>query len=1036
MTEDQVKTLIDEEGSRQNAEGDQLRLQELKILKGFQNADSQFLHKNLELRSYHLPKGCQSQVFLVNYTIEDGGCCAFQSAGFSSKYSGIPLLSGIANNTCTGPQLNGFNSNFKMWQVNQITGTEQMGAQISILGSKSRLNTIKKIEELPNGIISNTAGQSLLGGVIPNKDSSSLYQQAILRGDSSVGRVQSNSRFKSIGRLNPSQAVPIKIESILKVYPGQQLEQFQLECRILLDIKRAGLKGFPNMLSYSKNDQRGEIVQEALGASLHEIQQRLSGKGRQMEKPQIDQSKIANQNDKSGSITPAGDQNNKFKISTQGGNQNPIEKAGQATHSKSAPPRKSVALYNFSEETVIMIAIQLYERLRDLHSIGIVHNDIKPDNLLVDAQQEDLIHLIDFGLSQYFLENLENNVQAATGEQVGTKQNKTFKNLNGIDLCNFTHHNDSTRSPQLQCNISMPNTVEDPHDGQPQLFSPASLPKPKHVSKVFLNAFTGNFIFASTNSCQGFNKSRQDDLESTFYMIIYYLNRCNLPWIYLCSSRYDFSEKMRERLKPNMVQAFHDLLAHQNLVRIYQYIMELGFEEEPNYGLIIGLFKDILKTMRKRTLKFDWQPHPVQQLPRVSLNNFNASFKILGQGSNTQSNNNTLQVLKPIQGVAGQQSSSHYYPKKTSPNQSVASRQREGQNQTSKIILPEYGEQKINITINLKNTGEQVKQLQKHIYTELGLNNPASLSQPSNLSLHAGLKQQINQHHQLRQRNQTAKGTEPIVDDIKLEQRKLREKTAQSTYVQAPSANQPRSHTVDQTVCKFAQSAMDVEIINASQMDASAMKGASSHHNQRQAIDVSNLDNESNKECLRYLKQMISPSRAFLNPEGISHQQEEHEELSSSQSHGESECHIVEEFCSAILDPQKVFNEDEVALKIREPRRKYAENDRQKRKFRVKTPTAQIQKNAPQGKNKNVSRTIFKRQSLAQSVYQYAHKQLSSQDRDNDECDSIDSLDLTEDTTQAGAACINKQQLNTAERKHQLERHIFGHASQRVVKPI
>lgn len=51
-----------------------------------------------------------------------------------------------------------------------------MGAQISILGSKSRLNTIKKIEELPNGIISNTAGQSLLGGVIPNKDNSSLYQ--------------------------------------------------------------------------------------------------------------------------------------------------------------------------------------------------------------------------------------------------------------------------------------------------------------------------------------------------------------------------------------------------------------------------------------------------------------------------------------------------------------------------------------------------------------------------------------------------------------------------------------------------------------------------------------------------------------------------------------------------------------------------------------------------------------------------------------------------------------------------------------------
>jgi RIO-like serine/threonine protein kinase len=31
-----------------------------------------------------------------------------------------------------------------------------------------------------------------------------------------------------------------------------------------------------------------------------------------------------------------------------------------------------------------MIAMQLYQRLKDLHSIGVVHNDIKPDNILVD----------------------------------------------------------------------------------------------------------------------------------------------------------------------------------------------------------------------------------------------------------------------------------------------------------------------------------------------------------------------------------------------------------------------------------------------------------------------------------------------------------------------------------------------------------------------------------------------------------------------------------------------------------------------------
>ena len=66
---------------------------------------------------------------------------------------------------------------------------------------------------------------------------------------------------------------------------------------------------------------------------------------------------------------------------------------------------------SFSQETVIMIAIQLYERLRDLHRIGVVHNDIKPDNILVDRASEKIMHLIDFGLSQYYIEKSSDGSQ-------------------------------------------------------------------------------------------------------------------------------------------------------------------------------------------------------------------------------------------------------------------------------------------------------------------------------------------------------------------------------------------------------------------------------------------------------------------------------------------------------------------------------------------------------------------------------------------------------------------------------------------------
>lgn len=45
-----------------------------------------------------------------------------------------------------------------------------------------------------------------------------------------------------------------------------------------------------------------------------------------------------------------------------------------------------------------------------------------------------------------------------------------------------------------------------------------------HIQKKQLFKFSGNFLFASLNSCRGHNKSRRDDIEAAFYVLIYLLN--------------------------------------------------------------------------------------------------------------------------------------------------------------------------------------------------------------------------------------------------------------------------------------------------------------------------------------------------------------------------------------------------------------------------------------------------------------------------------------------------------------------------------
>eukprot|EP00930_Biecheleria_cincta_P038688 TRINITY_DN26572_c0_g1_i1.p1 TRINITY_DN26572_c0_g1~~TRINITY_DN26572_c0_g1_i1.p1 ORF type:complete len:536 (-),score=78.99 TRINITY_DN26572_c0_g1_i1:20-1594(-) len=59
---------------------------------------------------------------------------------------------------------------------------------------------------------------------------------------------------------------------------------------------------------------------------------------------------------------------------------------------------------NFGLKTVIMIALQILDRVEYVHKCGIIHRDIKAENFLIGkGDKQDRVYLVDFGLAKKYL---------------------------------------------------------------------------------------------------------------------------------------------------------------------------------------------------------------------------------------------------------------------------------------------------------------------------------------------------------------------------------------------------------------------------------------------------------------------------------------------------------------------------------------------------------------------------------------------------------------------------------------------------------
>ena len=179
-----------------------------------------------------------------------------------------------------------------------------------------------------------------------------------------------------------------------------------------------------------------------------------------------------------------------------------------------------------------MICAMLY-CLESLHKCGYVHNDIKPENFLLDSEGK--IFLIDYGLASKYRD----------------KDNK-------------------------------------------------------HIEYAKSKALKGTLRYASINMHNGIMPSRRDDVESLFYVWLYFMLG-KLPWQnihtpYIADRKRATYKRWKNVLKVkqnctinNVCRDFEPEMVGF-IQQFKEHITNLEFEQEPDYQLLYGLLRRIIVT--------------------------------------------------------------------------------------------------------------------------------------------------------------------------------------------------------------------------------------------------------------------------------------------------------------------------------------------------------------------------------------------------------------------------------------------------------
>ena len=134
----------------------------------------------------------------------------------------------------------------------------------------------------------------------------------------------------------------------------------------------------------------------------------------------------------------------------------------------------------------------------------------------------------------------------------------------------------------------------------------------------------GTMRYISMNTHQGYEQGKRDDLESLFYIIIYFI-KGELPWQNIkCKTRAEKYSKIYEIKKK--VTDNKELVEGLpiEMEKILEYILELNFFEKPNYLMINKTIEIVLDKLNlSNDLQFDWYYLEFLNFLYLSVNNDN-----------------------------------------------------------------------------------------------------------------------------------------------------------------------------------------------------------------------------------------------------------------------------------------------------------------------------------------------------------------------------------------------------------------------------